>query len=104
MPNIADVQEEITFGDCVFKPERGELTKNGERVPLTTREIELMRCFASRGGRIIRREELTGDDENISERAIDVQINRLRRKIEVTPRDPIFLQTVRGAGYILQTD
>ena len=104
MPNISDMPEEITFGDCVFKPERGELTKNGERVALTTREIELMRCFASRGGRIIRREELTGDDENISERAIDVQINRLRRKIEVTPRDPIFLQTVRGAGYILQTD
>ena len=103
-PNTLEMPEEITFGDCVFKPERGELLKNGDRVPLTTREIELMRCFASKGGRIIRREELTGNEENISERAIDVQINRLRRKIEDTPRDPIFLQTVRGAGYILQTD
>lgn len=103
-PNIIEMPEEITFGDCVFKTERGELLKNGERIPLTTREIELMRCFASKSGRIIRREELTGDDENISERAIDVQINRLRRKIEDTPRDPLYLQTVRGAGYILQTD
>lgn len=104
MPDVIEMPDEISFGDCVFKPERGELLKNGERIPLTTREIELMRCFASKGGRIVRREELTGDEENISERAIDVQINRLRRKIEDTPRDPIFLQTVRGAGYILQTD
>lgn len=103
-PEAVDTPKEITFGPCVFKIERGELLKDGERVPLTTREIELLRHFAAKGGRIVSREELTGADENISERAVDVQINRLRRKIEDTPRDPIFLQTVRGAGYILQTD
>lgn len=99
-----DMPTQVSFGPCLFKLERGELTRNDTRVPLTTREIELLRYFACRGGRIIRREELMDGEEKISERAIDVQINRLRRKIEDNPRDPVFLQTVRGAGYILHTD
>ncbi|MEL0150689.1 MAG: helix-turn-helix domain-containing protein, partial [Rhodobiaceae bacterium] len=60
-------------------------------------------CLTQDPGRIVSRTELA-DGEDISERAIDVQINRLRRKIESDPRDPIYLQTVRGAGYVLRTD
>jgi two-component system, OmpR family, phosphate regulon response regulator OmpR len=52
----------------------------------------------------IARHELAGDESTGSERAIDVQINRLRRKIEPDPANPIYLQTVRGKGYILHTD
>ena len=95
--------EEIRFGDYLFRYERGELTRDGARITLTTREIEVLRCLMQSPGRIVTRSELA-DGEDISERAIDVQINRLRRKIEADPRDPIYLQTVRGAGYVLRTD
>lgn len=95
--------EEVHFGAHVFRFERGELTRDGARITLTTREIEVLRCLTQAPGRIVSRTELA-DGEDISERAIDVQINRLRRKIESDPRDPIYLQTVRGAGYVLRTD
>ena len=98
-----DPPEEVSFGDHVFRYERGELTSDGARITLTTREIEVLRCLTQSPGRIVTRAELA-DGEDISERAIDVQINRLRRKIEADPRDPIYLQTVRGAGYVLRTD
>ena len=99
-----EIPEEVSFGSCTFKHARGELTKDGTRISLTTKEIELMRYFAEKAGQVVPREVLALGQENISERAIDVQINRLRRKIEDDPRNPIYLQTVRGAGYILQTD
>ena len=95
--------DEVYFGELVFRFERGELTRDGARITLTTREIEVLRCLTQVPGRIVSRTELA-DGEDISERAIDVQINRLRRKIESDPRDPIYLQTVRGAGYVLRTD
>ncbi|NBR79654.1 MAG: winged helix family transcriptional regulator, partial [Alphaproteobacteria bacterium] len=66
-------------------------------------EAELMRRLVAAPGSIVTREALA-EGETISERAIDVQINRLRRKIENDPRDPIYLQTVRGAGYVLRLD
>ncbi|MBE8191563.1 MAG: response regulator transcription factor [Alphaproteobacteria bacterium] len=95
--------EEARFGTFSFRYERGELTQNGERIALTTREIDLLRRLVAAHGRIVSRMELT-DGEKISERTIDVQINRLRRKIEADPRDPLFLQTVRGTGYVLHVD
>ncbi|MGC6475633.1 MAG: response regulator [Parvibaculales bacterium] len=99
-----EAPEEVTFGDCIFKLERGELLRGDERISLTTRDIELLRYFAEKAGQIIPREALMQGQENISERAIDVQINRLRQKIEDDPRNPVHLQTVRGAGYILRVD
>lgn len=99
-----EIPEEVTFGTCTFKHTRGELTKDNQRISLTTKEIELMRYFVEKAGQVVPREILALGQENISERAIDVQINRLRRKIEDDPRNPIHLQTVRGAGYILQID
>jgi len=99
-----EAPEEVRFGDCVFKLVRGELLRGDERISLTTRDIELLRYFAEKAGQIIPREALMQGQEKISERAIDVQINRLRQKIEEDPRNPVHLQTVRGAGYILRVD
>lgn len=96
--------DEIHMGAFVFHIARGELKKNDESVRLTERERDLLRQFAQRPGVTVPRHKLCSDDSTGSERAIDVQINRLRRKIEVDPSNPVYLQTVRGKGYILHTD
>ena len=96
--------EEIKMGDLVFHCERGELRRGEETLKLTERERDLLKLFAQRPGSPIARHELANDDSTGSERAIDVQINRLRRKIESDPSNPVYLQTVRGKGYILYTD
>jgi two-component system phosphate regulon response regulator OmpR len=98
-------RDEIKMGDFTFHVARGELKRKDETVKLTERERDLLRLFAQRPGTPIARHELAGDDSTgSSERAIDVQINRLRRKIEIDPTNPVYLQTVRGKGYILHTD
>lgn len=96
--------EEIKLGEMVFHCERGELRRGDETLKLTERERDLLKLFAQRPGSPIARHELANDDSTGSERAIDVQINRLRRKIEADPSNPVYLQTVRGKGYILYTD
>lgn len=96
--------EEVKMGDLVFHCERGELRRGEESLKLTERERDLLKLFAQRPGSPIARHELANDDSTGSERAIDVQINRLRRKIEADPSNPVYLQTVRGKGYILYTD
>jgi two-component system phosphate regulon response regulator OmpR len=95
---------EVRFGACTFHLGRGELRRNGAAVRLTTRERELLRLFVEKAGMTIGRTELMhpGTEENA--RTIDVQINRLRRKIEADPAAPVYLQTVRGAGYTLYLD
>jgi len=95
---------DIKLGDLTFQIERGELRSKTEIIRLTERERELLRLFASRIGSPIPRHELAPDENTGSERAIDVQINRLRRKIESDPSNPIYLQTVRGKGYVLYAD
>jgi len=97
-------RDEIRMGDYTFHVARGELKRKDETIKLTERERDLLRLFAQRPGTPIARHELAGDDSTGSERAIDVQINRLRRKIEIDPTNPVYLQTVRGKGYILHTD
>lgn len=103
-PASAGASEEIRMGEMVFHCERGELRKGDETLKLTERERDLLKLFAQRPGSPIARHELANDDSTGSERAIDVQINRLRRKIEADPSNPVYLQTVRGKGYILYTD
>lgn len=97
-------QEEVRMGEYVFHIGRGELRRGDETIKLTERERDLLRQFAQRPGTAIARHELSSDDSTGSERAIDVQINRLRRKIETDSSTPVYLQTVRGKGYILYTD
>lgn len=96
--------DEVRMGAYVFHIGRGELKREEESIKLTERERDLLRLFASRRGMPIARHELSADEATGSERAIDVQINRLRRKIEIDPSNPVYLQTVRGKGYILYTD
>ena len=96
--------EEIRMGDLMFHMGRGELRRGAETVKLTERERDLLRLFGSRPGLPIPRHELATDDATGSERSIDVQINRLRRKIESNPANPVYLQTARGKGYVLFTD
>jgi two-component system, OmpR family, phosphate regulon response regulator OmpR len=97
-------REEVRMGPCVFNMTRGELKRDDECVKLTERERDLLRLFCQRIAMPVPRHELSNDDSTGSERAIDVQINRLRRKIETDPSNPVYLQTVRGKGYILYTD
>jgi len=92
----------------VFQISRGELKRGDTAIKLTERERDLLRQFAVRPGVAIARHELVGSggdgDATASERAVDVQINRLRRKIEPDPGNPVYLQTSRGRGYVLYTD
>ena len=96
--------DEIRLGELSFHIGRGDLRRGEESIKLTERERDLLRLFAQRPGCSIARHELASDDSTGNERAIDVQINRLRRKIEVDSSNPVYLQTVRGKGYILYTD
>ncbi|AMN52302.1 MULTISPECIES: response regulator [Stappiaceae] len=98
------VSEEIRFGPFSFNSSRGEL-KNGEAmVRLTDREKQILSIFAEQPGATVPRHKIVGDDSGLGERTVDVQINRLRRKIETDPGNPIYLQTVRGIGYRLACD
>ena len=103
---------EIRMGNFIFHITRGELQREGQTVRLTERERELLRYFAQRPGTAVSRHELAKNSDRSSdkegeiggERAVDVQINRLRRKIENDPANPVYLQTVRGKGYILYSE
>ena len=92
---------EVRMGEFVFHISRGELKREGETIRLTERERDLLRYFAQRPGMPVSRLELAKGADSGGERAVDVQINRLRRKIEHDPANPVYLQTVRGKGYIL---
>ncbi|KAB2846400.1 MAG: response regulator [Hyphomicrobiaceae bacterium] len=97
-------RDEVRMGPYSFVISRGELRRGEETIKLTERERELLRMFAQRAGMPIQRHELIQGEATGSERAVDVQINRLRRKIETDPSNPVFLQTVRGKGYILYAE
>ncbi len=96
--------DEVHMGELVFQVSRGELRRGSQTIKLTERERDLLRHLASKPGTPVPRHELSPDDSTGNERAIDVQVNRLRRKIETDPSNPIYLQTVRGKGYILYSD
>jgi len=99
----------LYLGQVRYDIDRGELWRGPEQVRMTTTEAQLMRLFAANPGSAIARERLVGQPGKPEEvgaqmRAVDVQITRLRRKIEEDPRQPRYLQTVRGEGYLLQPD
>ena len=96
--------EQVMFGPYTFSLPRKELKKGADTIKLTDREQEIMLLFTQRPGDTIARHELIGTDVEVGERTIDVQINRLRRKIEEDPANPVWLQTVRGIGYRLSLD
>jgi two-component system phosphate regulon response regulator OmpR len=95
---------EIRFGPYVWSVDRDELKRDDEVVRLTDSELRLMRMFAERPGETIPRHEIVQGESALGDRTADVQINRLRRKIETDPANPVHLVTVRGQGYRLKTD
>ncbi|KAF0675929.1 response regulator [Profundibacterium mesophilum] len=102
----------LHLGAVRYDAERGELWNGTELVRLTSTEAQLMRIFAGVPGEVVSRSQLVEDlgrgggpeGGGAQDRAVDVQITRLRRKIEADPRQPRYLQTVRGAGYMLAPD
>jgi two-component system phosphate regulon response regulator OmpR len=94
----------VKMGEAVFDPERGELKREGKPVRLTSSESALLKLFAAHAGRPFSRHDLCTRLGVSVERSIDVQVTRLRRKIEDDPKSPLYIQTVRGVGYVLIPD
>ena len=107
-PAEATAPKILHLGDIRYDIERGEMWQGEEIVRLTATESQLMRLFSACPGEAISRaklvEDLGRDHGQAQERAVDVQITRLRRKIESNPKQPRYLQTVRGSGYMLAPD
>jgi len=102
--NEAVAQEPVRIGTASFDLDRGELIGPNGPIRLTGGEAALLSALANRPNEILSREDIAaalGTDE-AGERAVDVQVTRLRRKIEADPREPRFLHTVRGRGYVLK--
>jgi two-component system phosphate regulon response regulator OmpR len=97
-------EDAVSFGPFSFRIDRGELRRENEPVKITEREREILTMLAQTRGGNVERETLAGNGGLAAERTIDVQINRLRRKIEPDPANPSFLHTVRGVGYRLAID
>jgi len=100
-PPPAPAAESVRFGPFVFHISRGELRRGDELIHLTDREKDILRLLAAQPGETVPRLSLAGNGAAAGERAVDVQVNRLRRKIESDPANPLFVQAVRGIGYRL---
>ncbi len=95
----------VRMGEVTFDPVRQQLMRGDEPVRLTQAEMQLLALFASRPGQPVGREDVVEAGLSASAgRALDVQVTRLRRKIEPDLKFPRYLQTVRGKGYMLQPD
>jgi two-component system phosphate regulon response regulator OmpR len=102
------VPKVLNLGPLQYEMERGEIWRGKDIVRLTATEVLLMKIFSATPGEAISREALVDrlgrSGGQAQERAVDVQITRLRRKLETDPKQPRYLQTVRGAGYMLAPD
>jgi two-component system phosphate regulon response regulator OmpR len=103
-PAPAAAAQPVRMGAAMFDPEGGRLTRGGKPVKLTGAEAALLQLFAAHAGRPFSRADLCKRLGVALERSIDVQVTRLRRKIEDDPKLPLYLQTVRGVGYMLVPD
>jgi two-component system phosphate regulon response regulator OmpR len=104
VPPRRSAHAEVHMGDAVFDPERAQLKRKGKPVHLTSSESQLLHLFAANAGRAFSRSDLCARLGVTLERSIDVQVTRLRKKIEEDPKLPLYLQTVRGVGYVLVPD
>ncbi|MCB1579430.1 MAG: response regulator [Rhodospirillales bacterium] len=99
------VERSLKIGPWVFDPVHEELSAGGDVVRLTSAEAQLLKALGARGGEVLSREELArACGVDAGERTIDVQVTRLRRKIENDTKKPRYLQTVRGKGYVLRSE
>ena len=103
-PAEAPTTQPVRMGAALFDPATSRLTRQGRPVKLTGAEAALLQLFATHAGRPFSRGELCKRLNVALERSIDVQVTRLRRKIEEDPKLPLYLQTVRGVGYMLVPD
>jgi two-component system phosphate regulon response regulator OmpR len=94
----------ISLGEFNFDLDRGELTREGRMIRLTEAEAQLLKILAQNAHAPVERLDLARGAADATGRAVDVQVTRLRRKIEHDPRNPRYLQTVRGVGYMLAPD
>ena len=104
---VAQAEDEtrIGFGPYLFDIDAGMLTRNGERLHITTAEQKLLGSFAARPDEVLSRDDLAmAMDGSMQGRSIDVAVARLRSKLEPDPRYPVYLQTVRNRGWLLRTD
>ncbi|HEY0051880.1 MAG TPA: response regulator [Caulobacteraceae bacterium] len=97
-------QRQVQLGACSFDLERSELSRDGAPVRLTEAEAQLLRTLALSAHAPVDRMALGPENPDSSGRSVDVQVTRLRRKIEPDPKNPRYLQTVRGVGYMLAPD
>ena len=97
---IIQNQNIFKFGNYEFNLEKNELCYNNELIKLTDTEIKILKIFFNYKNQILTREEICNFCDDINERSVDVQITRLRKKIEVNPRNPNFLKTIRNKGYL----
>jgi two-component system, OmpR family, phosphate regulon response regulator OmpR len=102
--NLAAASDVSNFGPFRFNAVKGELLLGEDMVKITDRERDMMRLLTEAKGAPVSREALAGPESDANERTVDVQINRLRRKIERDPANPSYLQTARGSGYRLVID
>jgi two-component system, OmpR family, phosphate regulon response regulator OmpR len=96
--------DDVEMSGLVFNLKRGELHAGDQRVRLTEAELQLLTVLAQSAGETVSREDLVALTAAGLERSVDVQVTRLRRKIEPNPKEPIHIQTVRGIGYRLMPD
>jgi len=104
VPQPVPLDETVMLSGLSFNPARGELSDTTRRIRLTDSEAQLLTRLARAGGDPVSREALADATSAGLERSIDVQVTRLRRKIERDPKAPVHLQTVRGVGYRLIPD
>ena len=101
----AQVRQSVAFGEYRFDLAQGRLTHGETVIYLTSSEADCLRILAQSAGTPVSREHIAGGLGDVQNaRSVDVQINRLRKKIEAQPGKPIYLQTIRHAGYVLYAD
>ncbi|RYZ35269.1 MAG: response regulator transcription factor [Myxococcaceae bacterium] len=105
---VGPTSHPVHAGRLVLDPRSLSAALDGKPLSLTTYEFSLLRVLAERAGRVLSREQLLdlvkGSADEVFDRSVDVHIFRLRQKLEVDPRNPRLLKTVRGAGYMLATE
>ncbi|RKG97546.1 response regulator transcription factor [Corallococcus carmarthensis] len=105
---VGPTSHPVQAGRLVLDPRSLSASLDGKPLSLTTYEFSLLRVLAERAGRVLSREQLLdlvkGSADEVFDRSVDVHIFRLRQKLEVDPRNPRLLKTVRGAGYMLATE
>jgi len=101
LPTRGVSAQSVRFGPFIFHMASGELRRGENAIRLTERECDMLRVLAANLGDTVPRQALAGNGDAVSERTVDVQVNRLRRKIESDPANPLIVQTVRGVGYRL---